>query len=76
MCQQPWQLLLLLLWLLQGSCFSRQESEGRRDYRVKLPGLALVAGNCWCYALGMFQGVPHALRSIPASRGTSSAALL
>jgi hypothetical protein len=58
--RQPWRLLLLLLlWLLQGSCFSRQGAQGRRDYRVKLPGLALVAGNCWCYALGMFQGAQY-----------------
>lgn len=39
-----------------GSCFSRPGLAGTRDYWVKLPGLALVNGNCYCYALDLFQG--------------------
>jgi hypothetical protein len=41
---------------LQGSCFQRKGLAGTVDYWVKLPGLALVNGNCYCYALDMFQG--------------------
>lgn len=41
---------------LQGSCFQCRNPAGTTDYWVKLPGLALVNGNCYCYALDMFQG--------------------
>jgi len=42
--------------LLQGSCFSKQSTPATVDYWVKLPGLALVSGNCYCYSLDLFQG--------------------
>jgi hypothetical protein len=43
----------------QGSCLSRKAAAGgATDYWIKLPGLALVNGNCYCYALDLFQGAP------------------
>lgn len=55
-CCRVCLVLCTLLLLLQGSCFQRRGPAGTSDYWIKLPGLALVNANCFCYALDIFQG--------------------